>query len=55
MAIGFGLLGLEPRAFWSLTLAELDAAVRGRFGTASPDRPPSRREFITLSERFPDT
>lgn len=55
MAIGFGLLGLEPRAFWSLTLAELDAAVRGRFGTVRTERPLNRREFAALTQRFPDT
>ncbi|HEX2843313.1 phage tail assembly chaperone [Hyphomicrobium sp.] len=54
MAIGFGLLGLEPRAFWSLTLAELDAAVRGRFGASRFDRPPTRREVNALAERYPD-
>ncbi len=54
MAIGFGLLGLEPRAFWSLTLAELDAAVRGRFGASQVDRPPTRREVNALGERYPD-
>jgi uncharacterized phage protein (TIGR02216 family) len=54
MAIGFGLLGLEPRAFWSLTLAELDAAVRGRFGAVRAERPPSRLELSALSQRFPD-
>lgn len=52
MAIGLGLLGLEPRAFWSFTLAELDAAVRGRFGVT--ERPPARRELAVLMERFPD-
>lgn len=55
MAIGFGLLGLEPRAFWSLTLPELDAAVRGRFGAARAERPPSRREIDQLTQRFPDS
>ncbi len=55
MAIGFGLLGLEPRAFWSLTLAELDAAVRGRFGAARLERPPSRRDLMQLEHRYPDT
>lgn len=55
MGIGLGLLGLEPRAFWSFTLAELDAAVRGRLGIARLDTPPSRREFAGLAERFPDT
>lgn len=55
MAIGFGLLGLEPRAFWSLTLRELEAAVRGRFGAAANERPPTRREFDALATRYPDT
>jgi uncharacterized phage protein (TIGR02216 family) len=55
MAIGFGLLGLEPRAFWSLTLAELDAAVRGRFGQTRLERPISRRELTQLEDRYPDT
>jgi len=55
MAIGFGLLGLEPRAFWSLTLAELDAAVRGRCGTMASERPPSRRALDALSRLYPDT
>lgn len=54
MAIGFGLLGLEPRAFWSLTIAELDAAVRGRFGSARSERPPSRRDLVALAHRYPD-
>jgi uncharacterized phage protein (TIGR02216 family) len=54
MAVGFGLLGLEPRAFWSLTLAELDAAVRGRFGAAISAAPPARRDLERLSERYPD-
>mgnify|MGYP001294818046 FL=1 len=54
MAIGFGLLGLAPRAFWSLTLAELDAAVRGRLGGALPGRPPARSELTALMKRFPD-
>lgn len=55
MAIGFGLLGLEPRAFWSFTLAELDAAVRGRLGIAARERPPARRELCALEARYPDS
>lgn len=54
MAIGFGLLGLEPRAFWSLTLAEFDAAVRGRFGAVKSEAPPSRRILADLAKRYPD-
>ncbi len=55
MAVGFGLLGLEPRAFWSFTLAELNAAVRGRFGAAASERPLSRHDLSTLEQRYPDT
>ncbi|MGE0022771.1 MAG: phage tail assembly chaperone [Hyphomicrobium sp.] len=54
MAIGFGLLGLEPRAFWSLTLRELEAAVRGRFGAAQTDAPLTRRDLAALERMFPD-
>lgn len=54
MAIGFGLLGLDPRAFWSLTLAELEAAVRGRLGRGAEERPMSRRELSDLEHRYPD-
>jgi len=55
MAIGFGVLGLEPRAFWSFTLAELDAAVRGRFGAVGTERPPSRSALDAMTTRYPDT
>ncbi|WP_081717721.1 phage tail assembly chaperone [Hyphomicrobium nitrativorans] len=54
MAVGFGVLGLEPRAFWSLTLAELDAAVRGRFGATRAEEPPSRSDLSDLQDRYPD-
>jgi uncharacterized phage protein (TIGR02216 family) len=54
MAIGFGLLGLEPRAFWSLTLPELEAAVRGRFGATHAEQPLSRRDLDVLADRYPD-
>lgn len=32
MALGFGLLRLSPDAFWSLTMPELAAALRGASG-----------------------
>lgn len=54
MGIGFGLLGLEPRAFWSLTLPELAAAVRGRFGVVKTETPPSRHDLECLAARYPD-
>jgi len=53
MAAGFGLLGLSPAAFWSMTPRELSAAVRGRFGPA-PEAPPTRTEMMALMRRFPD-
>jgi uncharacterized phage protein (TIGR02216 family) len=54
MALGFGLLGLEPRAFWALTPKELEAAIRGRFGQAALEVPLSRRDLGALMHRFPD-
>ena len=52
MALGFGLLGLEPRAFWTLTLTELDAAVRGRLGIVRHEPPMTRRELDELERRL---
>jgi len=54
MAIGFGLLGLDPRAFWAMTVKELEAAIRGRFPTAATPAAPSRAEIDRLMLRFPD-
>lgn len=54
MGVGFGLLGLEPRAFWSMTLKEIAAAVRGRLGVAAYHAAPSRSEMTSLMHRFPD-
>jgi uncharacterized phage protein (TIGR02216 family) len=53
MAVGFGVLGLAPKTFWSMTPKELEAALRGRFGGAS-DGPPGRAEVASLMQRFPD-
>lgn len=53
MAVGFGLLGLSPAAFWSMTPRELAAALRGRSGPAGAV-PPSRHEVEALMRRFPD-
>ncbi len=54
MAMGLGLLGLAPAAFWSMTPAELEAAMRGRFGQAAFEAPLSRAEMSSLMKRFPD-
>jgi uncharacterized phage protein (TIGR02216 family) len=53
MGIGLGVLALAPAAFWSMTLKELAAAIRGRCGPALPV-PPSRSDLDALMQRFPD-
>ena len=53
MAVGLGLLGLTPAAFWAMTPKELAAAIRGRLGPL-PDAPPSKGELIAMMTRFPD-
>jgi uncharacterized phage protein (TIGR02216 family) len=53
MTAGFGLLALSPQAFWSMTLRELEAAIRGRLGIAGPAAP-SRSDLADLLQRYPD-
>ena len=53
MAAGFGLLGLTPVAFWSMTPREFSAAMRGRLG-AMPEAPPSPHELAALMVLYPD-
>ena len=55
MAAGFGLLGLSPAVFWSMTFKELDAALRGRLGLGPQDGAPDAQSLATLMQRFPDT
>ncbi len=54
MAIGLGVLGLAPRDFWALTPRELDAALRGRFGSGEAASPLTRAEVDGLMQQFPD-
>jgi uncharacterized phage protein (TIGR02216 family) len=54
MAAGLGLLRLPPDAFWSMTLRELAAALRGLLGPSSPDAPLPRAALAQLMSRFPD-
>jgi uncharacterized phage protein (TIGR02216 family) len=53
MAVGLGLLGLAPGAFWAMTPKELEAAIRGRLGPRA-DTPPSQAELAAMMTRFPD-
>lgn len=53
MAIGFGLLRLSPKTFWSMTPIEFERASaalsRGR------GMPPARADLAALMRAFPDT
>lgn len=52
MAIGLGHLRLDPRAFWSMSIAEFSAAARMVLGPAAD--PPRRADLAALMARFPD-
>jgi len=54
MAAGLGLLRLEPRAFWAMTVKELSAAFGALTGVAGRERPPDRAEMAAMMARFPD-
>jgi uncharacterized phage protein (TIGR02216 family) len=54
MAAGFGVLRLEPRAFWSMTVPELDAAIRGAAGFGAKSGGPTRQRLQTMMRLFPD-
>jgi uncharacterized phage protein (TIGR02216 family) len=53
MAMGLGLLGLAPAAFWAMTPRELAAAIRGRLGPRT-EAAPSRADLAAMMTRFPD-
>ena len=54
MAAGLGSLGLPPSEFWRMTPKEIDAALRGRFGSALVADAPARAELDQLMQLFPD-
>ena len=54
MALGLGVLGLEPGAFWRTTPRELDAMLRGRFGQSLTGDALSKSELASLMHLFPD-
>jgi uncharacterized phage protein (TIGR02216 family) len=53
IGVGLGVLGLSPHALWRMTIKELEAALRARFGPAL-GTPPARGEFEAMMQRFPD-
>lgn len=54
MALGLGVLRLEPKAFWSMTLRELEAALGSLLGGLDVVAPPMRRDMTALMQRYPD-
>ena len=53
MQFGFGTLKLAPETFWSLSVPELDAALRAYQG--DPADRPVRDELERMMQQFPDT
>ncbi len=53
MGVGLGSLGIPPDVFWGMTLQELAAAIRGRYGLAL-GTPLSRSDLDIMMQRFPD-
>jgi len=54
MSVGFGVLGLAPRDFWSMTLLELSFALSGLQGPHLISTPLAKDEFNALMMRYPD-
>jgi uncharacterized phage protein (TIGR02216 family) len=55
LPLGLGVMGLEPPAFWRLSLVEWRAAVEGQaLRFAARPAPLSRDELTQLRGRYPD-
>lgn len=54
MAFGLGLLRLSPEAFWTMTLPEFAAALRGAKGEFAPVAPLDATGLHALMMMFPD-
>ena len=53
MAVGFGLLRLSPKDFWSMTPREFEWAMS--FHRRASDNGPGRGDLAALMSVFPDT
>lgn len=56
MALALGRLRVAPQVFWSMTLPELQALLRGALPSATPGTgaPCDRAGLHDLMSRFPD-
>jgi uncharacterized phage protein (TIGR02216 family) len=54
MTAGLGLLRLDPRVFWSMTILEFRAALKAVTGELRHADPPTRAELIQLMQAYPD-
>ena len=54
MIAGLGHLGLSPRTFWSMTLREIDAALRGHYGLGPATQVLSRAALSAMMQTHPD-
>ena len=54
MAMGLGILRLDPRAFWAMTPLEFAAAARAVLGTNAAPSLPGRADLAALMAQFPD-
>lgn len=52
--MGLGVLRLEPRALWSMSISEFEAAVRGHSGIDAFEPTFHRRDLDALLQTFPD-
>ena len=52
MAVGLGLLRLQPEAFWAMTPREFERAASALFPARAS--PPGRRDLAALMRAFPD-
>ena len=55
MALGLGILRLDPRAFWAMTVPEFTAAARTIMGPRASSALPTRHDLAYLMSQFPDT
>lgn len=54
MAFGFGQLGLSPNAFWSMSLREMNAAIRWHLPHLGSAPVMNRAGLADLMKLFPD-